>query len=137
MIERIVLDTNCLILSLPRKSSYHSVWTSFVEGRYALCVSNDIMEEYEEIISRFWGEEIANYVMNIISNNPATLCFDPSFRYNLIIQDPDDNKFVDCAMIANAKFIVTQDKHFDVLKEIDFPKIDVIDIDTFIRQIGV
>ena len=63
MMEHIVLDTNCLILSLPPKSRYHKVWEAFVEGRYALCASNEILEEYEEIVSRFWGEEIANYVI--------------------------------------------------------------------------
>jgi len=45
--------------------------------------------------------------------------------------DPDDNKFVDCAISSNAKFIVTNDKHFNVLKNVDFPKIEVVDIDKF------
>ena len=50
----IVLDTNCLILSLPEKSPYHQVWRSFLQGDYILCVSNEIMAEYAEIISCFW-----------------------------------------------------------------------------------
>jgi len=32
---------------------------------------------------------------------------------------------------ANAKIIVTNDKHFNVLKKIDFPKVNVVDIDAF------
>lgn len=48
---------------------------------------------------------------------------------------PDDNKFVDCAIIANAKYIVTQDHHFDVLKNIDFPKVDVVNIQTFLNDL--
>lgn len=45
---------------------------------------------------------------------------------------PDDNKFVDCAIVANAQYIVTEDKHFQVLQSIDFPKVDVIDLDSFL-----
>lgn len=54
--EHIVLDTNCLILSLPEKSPYHQVWKSFLQGEYTLCVSDEIILEYTEIIERFWGE---------------------------------------------------------------------------------
>lgn len=39
------------------------------------------------------------------------------FRWNLIVADPDDDKFVDCAVAAQAKFIVSEDKHFNVLKK--------------------
>ncbi len=38
----------------------------------------------------------------------------------------DDNKFVDCAVAANASFIVSHDKDFNILKEIDFPKAIII-----------
>ena len=45
--------------------------------------------------------------------------------------NPDDNKFIDCAVSANANFIVTHDKHFNVLSDVDFPKVEVIDIQKF------
>lgn len=61
--------------------------------------------------------------------------FDPHFRFHLITADPDDNKFVDCAIAANAKYIVTEDHHFDVLKEISFPHIEVISIEQFLSEI--
>ena len=38
---------------------------------------------------------------------------------------------MDCAIHSNAKYIISQDKHFAILRDIDFPKLDVIDIDTF------
>ena len=46
----------------------------------------------------------------------------------------NDNKFVDCAIAGNARYIVTEDHHFDVLKEIPFPKVAVINIDDFASQ---
>lgn len=62
--------------------------------------------------------------------------FDPHFSFGLITADADDNKFVDCAIVANAHFIVTEDKHFNVLKNIEFPHVDVIGIDEFKDILG-
>ncbi len=53
------------------------------------------------------------------------------FKWQLIENDPDDNKFVDCAIAANAKCIVSEDKHFRILKTIDFPKVEVLTIEEF------
>lgn len=51
------------------------------------------------------------------------------FKWRLIETDPDDNKFVDCAIAANAEYLATEDNHFQVLKKISFPKIQVINFD--------
>jgi predicted nucleic acid-binding protein len=51
----------------------------------------------------------------------------------LITVDPDDNKFVDCAVAANADFICTEDKHFKVLKKVPFPPVKVISADDFVE----
>jgi predicted nucleic acid-binding protein len=53
----------------------------------------------------------------------------------LIVADADDNKFADCALNAGADLIVTNDRHFNVLKSIAFPPIKVVDIETFKRII--
>lgn len=60
---------------------------------------------------------------------------DRTHAYTLqsIEQDKDDNKFVDCAIVANAQYIVTEDRHFKVLDTIAFPKVDVIGLDTFLE----
>ena len=50
---------------------------------------------------------------------------DAHFRFGLITADADDNKFVDCAIAANAKYIVSDDSHFKVLQSIPFPKVNV------------
>ena len=59
----VVLDTNCLIQILPSKSKYHSIWTDFLEGKFHLCVSNEILMEYEEILARFSSAEVARNVV--------------------------------------------------------------------------
>ena len=42
MKERVVLDTNCLIMSLSAHNPYSEIWRKFVKGEYVLCVSNEI-----------------------------------------------------------------------------------------------
>ena len=55
------------------------------------------------------------------------------FNWRLIYPDMDDNKFVDCAIAANADYLVTNDRDFSVLKKVEFPKIILIKIDEFIK----
>jgi rRNA-processing protein FCF1 len=48
--RNIVLDTNCLIQIISRRSNTYFLWKKFLDGEYNLCITNDIMEEYEEIL---------------------------------------------------------------------------------------
>ena len=57
------------------------------------------------------------------------------YHFDLIKSDKDDNKFVDCAIKANAKFIVSNDRHFNELKNIPFPHVEVIDINRFLEEL--
>lgn len=131
--RRVVLDTNCLLISLSRRGQYYAVWKDFFAEKYILCYTNEILSEYEEILSLKMGAEIAQNVIKAIITRKNTLKLDAHFRFNLIKADVDDNKFVDCAIVANASFIVSQDRHFDVLRLIDFPKVELISIDEFME----
>ena len=121
----VVLDTNCLLQSLSQRSQYYKVWEDFVMGRYVLCVSNEILEEYEEIISSHMSSLAARIAVETILRANNVVRVDAQFRFNLITADIDDNKFVDCAIIANADYIVSEDSHFNVLKSIPFPRVEV------------
>jgi len=128
---KVVLDTNILFVSISPRSTYHWVFQKFINEEFILCVTTDILQEYEEIIGNHMGQEVANTVLQLIENSINVEYITKYFRWNLINVDPDDNKFVDCAISSNAKFIVTNDKHFNVIKKVDFPKIEVVDIDKF------
>lgn len=54
---------------------------------------------------------------------------------HLIKADEDDNKFVDCAFVAGASCIVSNDAHFKVLSSIDFPKILVLRLEAYAKMI--
>lgn len=136
----IVLDTNSLIMSIAPKSPYRSVWNAFLRGDYNLCVSNEIIEEYSEVLARNLSPRISEAIVYAILTHSNVIRKDPHFTFGLIEADKDDNKFVDCAIAANAKYIVTEDKHFKILEAIPFPKVEVLGIDAFkhylIRWIG-
>lgn len=129
----IVLDTNCLLMSLSRRSRYYPIWRNFVDGKYSICVTNEILAEYEEILSQKIGAEIASNVIKALLDLPNTKIVQVYYHLHLITADPDDDKFVDCAFKSNAKYIVTQDHHYDVLKETPFRHIEVVNIDEFLN----
>ena len=132
----VVLDTNCLIQMISRQSPYFAAWKAFDEGKYLLCVTNEIISEYQEIIGRLANPFVAENVVGFILNSPFCLRFDPQFHFELITHDPDDNKFVDCAIIANADYIVSEDSHFKVLETIPFPKVNVVTLNAFMQDVS-
>ncbi len=127
----IVLDTNSLIMSIAPKSPYRKVWDAFLRGDYNLCVSNEIIEEYAEVLGRNLSSSVSEAIVYAILTRPNVIRKNPHFSFGLIEADKDDNKFVDCAIASDAKCIVTEDKHFNILKTIPFPKVEVVGIDDF------
>jgi putative PIN family toxin of toxin-antitoxin system len=128
---KIVLDTNCLVVCLPATSPYYFLWQAFRESKISLCYSTDIINEYNEVLLRFYSQQFTNDIINELLLSFNVQKINNYYKWNLITADPDDNKFVDCALNAGADFIVSNDKHFNVLKEINFPSVKVIDIITF------
>ena len=127
---KVVIDTNCLLPSIFSNSPYFWLWDSFCEGKFVLCFSTDIYHEYEELLIQFYSPEISESVIQTIMNATNIEHIIPYYKWNLI-SDPDDNKFVDCALNAGADYIVTNDRHFNVLKSLGFPQINIINIETF------
>ena len=130
---RLVLDTNSLIQCISRKSKFHEIWLSLLDGRNEFCITTEILEEYEEVLINKTTSNFAHLALNVILNNPYTILITPYYHFNLIQVDPDDNKFVDCAVAANAKFIVTEDRHYDILYKIDFPRVDIVGLDKMLE----
>lgn len=132
---RLVLDTNSLLRSLPYLSPHHDLWLSFFDGRNYLCLTNEIINEYEEILKQRLPLTLASDIIKQIITNPYTIYVTRYFKFNLISSDEDDNKFVDCAVASDANYIVTEDRHFNVLNQIGFPKVNIINLNTIIKLI--
>ena len=129
----VVIDTNCLLQIIARKSPYRPIWDAFLEGRFDLCVSNEILEEYQEILEQQISSTIAENVVLLMLNQTNVQLVDPHFRMGLITADPDDNKFVDCAFAAGAEYLVSEDNHFSVLKSTPFPQLNLVTLDEFMQ----
>ena len=129
--RKIVLDTNCLLMSLPKISPYRIIWDEFLEGKLVLCVTSEIVDEYLEIIGQKTTSDIASNVVSVILSQKNVEFITPYYKMHLIQADEDDNKFVDCAFTAGASCIVSNDSHFKILNEINFPKIYVLRINEF------
>ena len=127
---KIVLDTNILVAIIGRQSPYRWIFDALIGGKLSLCVSTDILFEYREILERKASVEVAENVLNFIDVHPATVKTTVYFKFNLI-DDPDDNKFVDCYVASNAEFIVSNDTHFQKLKQLDFPRINILKLEEF------
>jgi len=128
---KIVLDTNILVVSISSKSKYHWIFSSLLNNKFELYVSNEILLEYDEIITLKYNSEVAKNVIRTLLFLENVIFVTPFFKWNLIKNDPDDNKFVDCYIVSSADFLVSNDLHFDCLKNIEFPKINVIKINEF------
>ncbi len=130
---KIVLDTNVLIACIARKSPYNLIFQKIIKGEIKLCISNSILEEYDEILTERTSSEVSVNVIKTLLKLDNVHKFDPRFNWDLIKNDPDDDKFVDCAVAANVDYIVTNDKHFRVLKDIPFPPLNIISAEDFLK----
>ncbi len=128
--KKVVIDTNVFLVSISSKSKYHWIFEAILNENFFLCVTTEILDEYAEIIEQKMGYEAGETAMALIESLPNVIFTNSFFRFNLL-KDPDDNKFVDCAIAANADFLLTHDSDFNTLKSIQFPKVNVIDIQQF------
>ena len=128
---RVVLDTNVLLVSVSRSSKYNWLYQALLDSKYEFLYTTEILLEYEEIISEKFSPQVANNVIRSIVESKTTFPITIYYNFNLIHTDTSDNKFVDCAFAGNANYLVTNDKHFNIVKKNKFPKINVINIVEF------
>jgi uncharacterized protein len=132
MINRIILDTNCLLVSVPKRSPFRWIYDKILTNELELVISTEILLEYEEQLAQFYSPEYAETIIKVLINLPNVIKINPiSFNWLLITQDPDDDKFVDAYVASNADIIITNDRHYKVLKKIKFPPVSFCKIVDF------
>lgn len=104
-----------------------------MQNTFQIVITNEILMEYEEIISNKYSIAVAKNVVRTLLLLPNVIQIDVFYNWYLIVNDVDDNKFVDCAVSASADYIVTNDRHFEVLRAVTFPLVNVINISEFQR----
>lgn len=131
---RPVIDTNIFFPAFNPKSRYYPIVENLFSKKFSLLISTPILLEYEEILQRVFPKELLEQLWLFLLTSDNVIFISPTFSFQLPYADEDDQKFVDCAVCGNADFLVTNDKHFNILKNIDFPKVKVIKAETFIEK---
>lgn len=124
-----------LSVAIARRSQFYPIWQGLRNGEFELLVTTDILEEYEEVIGGDLSPELANFVLETLETLPNVHYIQKYYYWNLITADPDDDKFVDCAVAGSANFIVTNDRHFKVLRTIPFPKVNTLSAEEFLEMV--
>ncbi len=130
---RLVVDTNILISSIfggnPKKIV--DLWKS---GKIKFVVSDEIVNEYLEVLKRFeFSNDIYVEFLDLLSNVTATIRVNPHRRFDVVIEDPADNKFLECAVEGKVDFIISGDKHLKNLSE--FMGIQIITPASLLRKV--
>lgn len=129
----VIIDCNIFVMCLTSASPYHIIYQSLVNGKFQLVISNEILLEYEEVIQQKYSVATAKSFITLLNELHNVHYVHPHYQWQLITNDPDDNKYCDCAIVGQAAYIVTEDKHFDVLKNIPFPSLTAININQFLE----
>jgi len=109
--QKIVIDTNVVVSSLiQRNYPYFIIGELFIENKFQLCVSEELMAEYYEVLSRpkfakFQDFFIRAEILLAEIETKATK-YVPTITLELI-SDDDDNKVIELADECNADFIIT------------------------------
>jgi len=116
----VCLDTNTVVQALAEGHPFHPILEAWVAGRITWAVSTDIFLEYEEVLTRMSGPPRWRKLARLMDLAELTggnlLRVTPSFRFNIITTDPDDNIFTDCAVTAGADYLITEDQHLAALR---------------------
>lgn len=113
---RVVLDTNIFVSSFlggtPRK-----IVNFWKEGKIILCLSRDILEEYIEVLQRIGlrDEEELEELLALFSKGVHMLFTTRTPRIRAVKSDPDDDKFIECAVALKAEVIISGDKALRVV----------------------
>ena len=115
---KVVIDTNVFVSSFfggnPRKIV--DLWK---EGKISLCISKNILDEYIEVLQRIGlgdGREIEE-LLSLFAKGFNILFTTKTPKIKAVRNDPDDDKFIECAVPLKAEAIITGDKALKAMNE--------------------
>jgi uncharacterized protein len=128
-----VIDTHGLLSAIPINGKNKWLYHAFLDEKFIWVFSNEILSEYEEIIGFKFGATTADFVLKSLLGSTNHIRYEPSYKWQLVENDPNDDKFVDCAIGANVDYLVSDDKHIRSLPKIPdlFPPVPVVTFQQF------
>lgn len=114
----IVVDANVILRGVRSNAGASGfILKGMLSGDLAFAVTPAVMLEYEDVLKRptsLAGLGIEEWQLDVILDAVATMAHEthPWFRFRPFLNDPKDDLFIECALAASVRVIVTDDKHF-------------------------
>ena len=115
---KVVIDTNVFVSSFfggnPRKII--DLWK---KGEITLCLSKDILDEYTGVLQRIGlkDEREIEELLSLFAEGFNILFTTKTPKIRVVKDDPDDDKFIECAVALRAEFVITGDRAIKALGE--------------------
>ena len=131
---KVVLDTNVFVSAVLAKGLSSVLLERWKAGKFTLLFSPVIFDEYFEVIARpkfDQQERDIRALAELLAERAVALT--PRLKIDVCKEDPDDNKFLECAVAGAADFIVSGDQHLLRLKE--YQGIKIVTIKEFFQAL--
>jgi len=129
----VVFDTNVLISAILFGGHPRKCLELVIEGKIELYITKEIISEFEGVLKREkFGipDETLHYIVSSLDSIANFVS--PEMKYNIIKKDLEDNKFLECAVAADADFIISGDTH--LLDITEFRKIKILNPADFLKH---
>ncbi|MDQ0285599.1 putative PIN family toxin of toxin-antitoxin system [Desulfofundulus luciae] len=120
---RVVLDTNVIISGIFVPNGPPGMIVDFwAKGKLTVVISQSLLEEYLEVLLRPKFNKVGTInerqgILEQFLDLENTVLVSPDFQLNVIENDPDDNRVLECALEGGVQYIVSGDEHLLALKE--------------------
>ena len=131
---KVALDSNIFISGIIFGGNPRKIIDLIIEGKLRLCISSDILGEIKEVLERDkfgFSPDITRQI--IIEIESLSEFITPTKKHSVVKRDSSDNIIIDCAIEANADYIITGDD--DLLSLREYNKIKIISARDFLKQI--
>jgi len=115
---RVVIDTNIFVSSF-FGGNPHTIIDLWRNEKITLCLSKDILGEYIDVLQRIGlrdGSEIEE-LLSLFAKGFNIVFTTRTPKIRAVKDDPDDDKFIECAVALKAEVIITGDRAIKALEE--------------------
>lgn len=132
---KVVLDTNVLISAVLFGGKPRQVLEKAIRGEVRLCISDPILDELKGVLQRpkfGYSPEMIQVILTELSGISDFV--EAARTMNVVLEDPEDNRILECAVEAEAKYIVTGDSH--LLKLGKFRNIEILEPNALLEKLS-
>ncbi|HVP78984.1 MAG TPA: putative toxin-antitoxin system toxin component, PIN family [Thermodesulfobacteriota bacterium] len=131
---KIVLGTNVLMSAILFGGKPRQILEKAIRGEIRLCLSEPILEELKGVLQRSkfgYSPEMIQFILTELTGIADFV--KPSETINVVAEDPEDNRILECAVEAKANYVITGDSH--LLKLSKYLDIEVLNAAAFLEKL--